>query len=181
MQKLAQIALTAVIGASMLGCDYTRSSSSGDGPDATFACPTNIPQATDGRAKVGYTQNLDQATLAGRDFRRVLYTGGKLQLLVMAVKPGEHVGTQLHADQDQFFRIEEGHGEVEINGRRSAVAPATSIIVPAGAQHDIVNTGDKPLRLFILTSPPQYQRNAIRRSKADSESTADHFDGCLSE
>jgi mannose-6-phosphate isomerase-like protein (cupin superfamily) len=181
MKHLAPVALMAAIGGTILGCDYGRSATSGDPADASVACPESIHQASDGRTKSGYVQAFARGASAANDFRRVLYTARNLQLVQMTIAPGEHIGTQIHADQDQYFHIEDGHGEVQINAKRTAIVGATSIIVPAGAMHDVINTGDTPLRLLTIYGPPQHQRDTVRKSKADSDAAAEHFDGCLSE
>jgi mannose-6-phosphate isomerase-like protein (cupin superfamily) len=178
--KHLPLVLLAAIGGTVLGCDYGRSAPSSDAAEPSVACPSTVRQASDGRTKSGYVENFARVT-PGEDFRRVLYTGKTLQLVQMTIAPGEHIGTQIHADHDQYFRIEEGRGEVQINARRSAIAAASSIMVPAGALHDVINTGDAPMRLLTLYSPPQQRRDTVRKSKADSDAAADHFDGCLSE
>src|SRR3546814_14744995 len=92
------------------------------------------------------------------DFRRVLYPGKNLQLVLMALQPGEEIGEEVHEDRDQFFRVEKGKGEVLIDGIRSKVKSDDAIIVPAGARHNVINTGAKPLRLYTL-----YARSEARR------------------
>lgn len=149
--------------------------------DTPAECPDRIVQKSDDRAKTGYVQDLGHAALAGDDSRRVLYTGENLQLVLMTIQPSENIGAEIHADHDQFFRIEEGKGEAQINGVRTAISDASGIIVPAGALHDVVNTGKKPMRLFMIYSPPEYQRNMVRKAKEDADATVDIFDGCVTE
>jgi len=149
--------------------------------DARVECPDDITQATDDRAKTGYVQDIQHALATNDAFLRVVYTGKNLQLVVMTIPPGQHIGSEIHADHDQFFRIDEGRGEVQINGVRTPLSDKSGIIVPAGALHDIVNTGDQPMRLHSLYAPPQHQMNTVRKSKADADAAAEHFDGCISE
>uniref|UniRef100_UPI00261DE221 cupin domain-containing protein n=1 Tax=Phenylobacterium sp. TaxID=1871053 RepID=UPI00261DE221 len=91
----------------------------------------------------GFVQDIEDLTEDNRDFRRVLYTGKHLQLVVMALKPGEEIGEEVHPDHDQFFRLEKGKGEVWIDGERTKIKSDDAIVVPAGARHNVVNTGDK--------------------------------------
>ena len=105
----------------------------------------------------GFVANIEQLTESNSDFRRVLYTGKNLQLVLMAIEPGEEIGEEIHEDRDQFFRVETGSGEVLIDGTRSKIAPDDGIIVPAGARHNIINTGDTPLRLYTLYAPPEHR------------------------
>ena len=86
------------------------------------------------------------------DFRRVIYTGKNLQLVLMSLKPGEDIGEEVHKDRDQFFRIEKGKGEVVIDGKRSKIKGDDAVLVPAGARHNIINTGEKPLASTPLRS-----------------------------
>src|SRR3546814_11479248 len=95
----------------------------------------------------------------------------------MALKPGEEIGLEIHDDRDQFFRVEKGSGEVLIDGVRTAIKGDDGIIVPAGAQHNIVNTGDKLLQLYTIYGPPEQIDGTIPRTQADAEATQQHLDG----
>src|SRR3546814_5932296 len=103
------------------------------------------------------------------DFRRVLYPGKNLQLVLMALQPGEEIGEEVHEDRDQFFRVEKGKGEVLIDGIRSKVKSDDAIIVPAGARHNVINTGAKPLRLYTLYAPPEHIDGTVHVTKADAD------------
>ncbi|HEX8263029.1 MAG TPA: cupin domain-containing protein, partial [Allosphingosinicella sp.] len=96
----------------------------------------------------GYCDDIEKATLANGDFRRVLYTGENLQLVLMTLPPGCDIGEEVHEDRDQFFRIEEGRGTIYIDGAPNRVEDDFAVIVPAGARHNVVNDGDAPLRLY---------------------------------
>src|SRR5215218_9447946 len=99
---------------------------------------------------LGFVENIEELTEDNDDFRRVLYTGKHLQLVLMALKPGEEIGEEVHDDRDQFFRVEEGEGEVVIDGQRHRIEDDDAIIVPAGARHNVINTGDESLKFYTL-------------------------------
>ena len=111
----------------------------------------------------------------------MLYTGKHLQLVLMALKPGEEIGEEVHADHDQFFRVEKGKGEVWIDGERTKIVSDDAIVVPAGARHNVVNTGDKPLKFYTIYAPPDHRDGIVRATKADAEATEEHFDGTTTE
>jgi mannose-6-phosphate isomerase-like protein (cupin superfamily) len=129
----------------------------------------------------GFVDDIEELTEENRDFRRVLYTAGNLQLVLMAIAPGEDIGEETHADGDQFFRFEKGKGEVVIDGVTHRVKGGMGVIVPAGARHNVVNTGEKPLRLYTLYGPPEHKDGVVRKSKADAEANEEHFDGVTTE
>lgn len=132
-------------------------------------------------AMKGFVGDIEDLTEENSDFRRVLYTGKTLQLVLMAIQPGEEIGEETHADRDQFFRVEKGKGEVWINGHRSKIKSDVGIVVPAGARHNIVNTGDKPLRLYTIYAPPEHRDGIVRTTKADADAEKEHFDGKTTE
>ncbi len=103
----------------------------------------------------GFIDDIEELTEDNEDFRHVLYTGQKLQLVLMTLQPGEEIGEEVHAGTDQFFRVEKGKGEVVIDGKATKIKSDMAIIVPAGARHNIKNTGDKPLNLYTLYAPPE--------------------------
>lgn len=127
----------------------------------------------------GFVDNIEELTEDNDDFRRVLYTGKHLQLVLMTLEPGEEIGEEVHEDRDQFFRIEEGRGEVTIDGRRHTIEDDDAIIVPAGARHNVVNKGDEPLRFYTLYGPPEHRDGTVHATKADA--TEEHFDGQTTE
>ena len=129
----------------------------------------------------GFVEDIEKLTEDNKDFRRVLYTGKYLQLVLMALKPGEEIGEEVHADHDQFFRVEKGRGEVWIDGKRTKIKGNDAIIVPAGARHNVINTGDKALKLYTLYGPPEQRDGVVRGTKAEAEAREEHFDGKATE
>ncbi|HUL89125.1 MAG TPA: cupin domain-containing protein [Pseudolabrys sp.] len=129
----------------------------------------------------GFVGDIEDQAEDNSDFRRVVYTGENLQLVLMSLKPGEDIGEEVHKDRDQFFRIEKGKGEVLIDGKRSKIKGDDAVLVPAGARHNIINTGDKPLRLYTLYGPPEHRDGTVHVTKADARRMKEHFDGKTSE
>ena len=127
----------------------------------------------------GFVNDIEKLTEENTDFRRVLYTGKHLQLVLMALAPGEDIGEEVHAGHDQFFRIEAGQGEVLIDGTRHRVKADDAIIVPGGALHNVINTGSDPLKLYTLYAPPEHRDGVIHPRKADASD--EHFDGVTTE
>jgi mannose-6-phosphate isomerase-like protein (cupin superfamily) len=93
----------------------------------------------------GFVQDIEDLTEENSDFRHVLYTGKNMQLVLMALEPGEEIGEEIHRDRDQFFRVEKGKGELSIDGNKIEIKSDTGIVVPAGSRHNLKNTGDKSL------------------------------------
>ena len=118
----------------------------------------------------GFIEDIEKRTEHNRAFRRVLYTGKHMQLVLMSLKSGEEIGEEIHDDVDQFFRVEKGKGEVVIDGRATNVESDTAIIVPAGARHNIRNTGEQLLQLYTLYAPPQHV-TTWRRETAHSDAS----------
>lgn len=133
--------------------------------------------------KNGYVANIERETLGNEDFRRVVYTGKNVQLVLMTLPPGCDIGEEVHEDIDQFFRIEEGEGEIRIDGVAHRVEDDFAVIVPAGARHNVVNTGAAPLRLYTIYGPPEHKDKVVHRTKEDAERDHDddHWDGGTSE
>ena len=113
--------------------------------------------------------NIEDLTDRNRDFRRVIYTGSHMQLVLMALHPGEELGEEIHGDTDQFFRVEEGSGEVVIDGDPTPIESDMAIVVPAGARHNLRNTGPGPLRFYTLYAPPQHADGTVHRTKEEAE------------
>jgi len=122
----------------------------------------------------GFCDNIEKRTVANNDFRHVLYTGHNLQLVLMTLQPGEEIGSEVHEDRDQFFRIEEGKGAVDIDGVANAVEDDFAVIVPAGARHNVRNTGDRPLKLYTIYAPPEHKDQVVQSTKAEAD--ARHHD-----
>ena len=129
----------------------------------------------------GFVADIEKLTEENTDFRRVLYTGKKMQLVLMSLKAGEEIGEEVHEDRDQFFRVEQGSGEVLIDGKRTPVKADDAIIVPAGARHNVVNTGKQPLQLYTLYGPPEHKEGTVRVTKAQADALEEHFDGKTTE
>ncbi|MHA6325502.1 cupin domain-containing protein [Roseivivax sp. CAU 1753] len=129
----------------------------------------------------GFADNIEKLTEDNDNFRQVLYTGQNLQLVLMALKPGEEIGEEIHDDRDQFFRFETGTGEVRIDDVVNKVKADDGVIVPAGAKHNVVNTGSEPLRLYTIYGPPEHLDGTVHATKADADSSHEHFDGKTTE
>ncbi len=117
---------------------------------------------------VGFIDNIEEKTEQNNFFRQVLYTGKHTQLVVMSLLPGEEIGMEVHPQVDQFFRIEEGRAKVVIDGEEHEVDEGFAIIVPAGSQHNVINTGSNPLKLYTLYSPPNHPDGTIHRTRAEA-------------
>ena len=128
----------------------------------------------------GYVQNIETIATSNDDFRRVLHTARHCQLVVMALKPKEEIGAEVH-QLDQFFRVEQGSGEAVLDGVRTAIQAGFAVVVPAGARHNIINTGTEPLRLYTIYAPPNHRDGVVHRTRADAEADTEHFDGKTSE
>ncbi len=128
--------------------------------------------------KKGFAANLEEETRKNTDFRRVLYTGKYSQLVLMSLKPGEDIGMETHDDVDQFFRFEEGEGVVIIDSNRNIVKDGSGVIVPSGAQHNVINTSKtKNLKLYTIYSPPEHQDKVVRHTKAAALARPEEYDG----
>jgi mannose-6-phosphate isomerase-like protein (cupin superfamily) len=129
----------------------------------------------------GFVADIEELTEKNEDFRRVLYTGHNLQLVLMTLQPGDEIGEEVHEDRDQFFRIEEGEGEVWIDGTCNKVKDDDAVIVPQGARHNVVNSGSEPLRVYTIYGPPEHIDGTVHRTKADADAAHEHFDGKTTE
>ena len=129
----------------------------------------------------GFVDDIEKLTEENEDFRRVLYTGHHLQLVLMSLQPGEEIGEEVHEDRDQFFRVEAGEGELVIDGEKHRIRADFAMIVPAGARHNVRNLGHEPLKLYTLYGPPEHQRDVVQRTKREAERQHEHFDGRVSE
>jgi mannose-6-phosphate isomerase-like protein (cupin superfamily) len=139
-----------------------------------------LKSSTGGVAMKGYVQNIEDITVKNEEFRRVLYTARNCQLVVMALKPKEEIGMEVHK-LDQFFRVEEGSGEAVLDGVRTAIRAGFAVIVPAGTNHNIINTGSVPLKLYTLYAPPNHRDGVVHHTRAEAEADNEHFDGKTTE
>ncbi len=129
----------------------------------------------------GYCDNIEKRTVENEDFRHVLYTGHNLQLVLMTLKPGEEIGEEVHEDRDQFFRFEKGSGVVLIDGVENSVEEDFGVIVPAGARHNVRNTGTEALRLYTIYAPPEHLDGLVKATKAEAEAAHEEWDGKTTE
>lgn len=130
----------------------------------------------------GYVATIEELTRSNSDFRRVLYTSAHSQLVLMALKPREEIGSEVHADNDQFFRFESGIGVVIIDGVSHAVSDGVAVVVPAGAAHNVMNTSDiEPLKLYTIYSPAHHRDGTVHRTRQDAAADDEHFEGVTSE
>src|SRR5450756_2398561 len=128
----------------------------------------------------GFVQDIESIAVKNEDFRQVLYTAKNCQLVVMSLKPKEDIGAEVHK-LDQFFRVEEGTGEAVLDGVRTAIREGFAIVVPAGTNHNIINTGSSPLKLYTLYTPPNHRDGVVHHTRADAEADNKHFDGKTTE
>lgn len=116
----------------------------------------------------GYVINIEKKSLENNYFREVLFTTNKSQLVVMALKPGEDIGMEVHAEHDQFIRIESGRGKAIMNGEEHEIMDGSAIVVPAGAQHNIVNTSEIAMKLYTIYTPPEHKPGTIHQTKEEA-------------
>jgi mannose-6-phosphate isomerase-like protein (cupin superfamily) len=128
----------------------------------------------------GFVQDIEALAIKNDEFRRVLYTAKNCQLVLMALKPKGEIGAEVHK-LDQFFRVEEGSGEVVLDGVRTPIRAGFAVVVPAGMNHNIINTGKVPLKLYTIYSPPNHRDGVIHHTRADAEADHEHFDGKTTE
>jgi mannose-6-phosphate isomerase-like protein (cupin superfamily) len=124
----------------------------------------------------GFVKDIEAIAIKNDAFRQVLYTAKNCQLVVMALKPTEEIGAEVHK-LDQFFRVEEGTGEAVLDGVRTAISAGFAVLVPAGTNHNIINTGSASLKLYTLYAPPNHRDGVVHPTRADAEADNEHFDG----
>ena len=130
----------------------------------------------------GFTINIEKDTLANNNFRKVLYTGKHSQLVLMSLKPKEEIGLETHTDNDQFFRFEGGQGKCIIDGNEYPLTDGVAVVVPAGAQHNIINTSEtEDLKLYTIYSPAHHKDAVVRLTKQEAEADGPEFDGVTTE
>src|SRR3990170_444127 len=121
---------------------------------------------------LGFNANIEKETLENTNFRKVLYTAKHSQLVLMSLKPKEEIGMEVHEENDQFFRFEKGQGKCIIDGNEYDLADGSAIVVPSGAQHNVINVSDsEDLKLYTIYSPAHHQDGVVRATK--EEATAD--------
>jgi mannose-6-phosphate isomerase-like protein (cupin superfamily) len=132
--------------------------------------------------KKGYKDNIEKLTIENNNFRQVLYTGAHSQLVLMSLLPKEEIGMEVHRDNDQFFRFEKGAGKVIIDGTEYSVKDGDAVIVPSGAEHNVINMSEtESLKLYTIYSPAHHQDGVVRKTKAEAEGSSPEFDGKTTE
>lgn len=129
----------------------------------------------------GFYGNIEQLTEENNNFRQVLYTAKHCQLVLMTLPVGGEIGAEVHDENDQFFRFEAGVGKVVIDDNEYTVKDGDAIIVPAGAEHNVINIGDEPLRLYTIYSPAHHKDGIIRTTREEAEANEEDFDGTTTE
>lgn len=130
----------------------------------------------------GFNGNIEQLTVDNKNFRQVLYTGKHTQLVLMSLLPGEEIGVEVHNENDQFFRFEAGTGKVVIDDNEYSVSDGSAIVVPAGAEHNVINTSDsEDLKLYTLYSPSHHKDGIVRASREEAMANEEDFDGVTTE
>ena len=128
----------------------------------------------------GFIKNIEDIAVKNKYFRQVLYTAKNCQLVIMALKPKEEIGMEVHK-LDQFFRVEEGSGEAVLDGVSTLISAGFAVLVPAGTNHNIINTGSVPLKLYTIYAPPNHRDGVVHHTRADAEADNEHFDGKTTE
>ena len=129
----------------------------------------------------GFVDDIEDLAEANEAFRRVLYTGRHMQLVLMRLLPGEEIGLEAHLEHDQFFQVIDGKGTAVIDGVRTPIGDDHVVLVPAGARHNIVNTGHEPLKLYTLYGPPEHREGLVHDTFADAARAPEPFNGRTSE
>ncbi len=124
----------------------------------------------------GFINNIEKETIENNDFRKVLYTAKHSQLVLMSLAPGEEIGEEVHQEIDQFFRFEAGKGEVIIDGVTHEVCDGDAVVVPSGANHNVINISEEEsLKLYTVYSPPEHKDGTVHKTKVEAKE--EHFDG----
>ncbi len=130
----------------------------------------------------GYVVNIEKLTEENTNFRKVLYTAHYSQLVLMSLKPGEEIGMETHSDNDQFFRVETGDGKAIIDGNEQVFSAGFCVIIPAGSEHNIINTSETAeLKLYTIYSPAHHRLDVVHATKEIAAADTEEFDGKTSE
>jgi mannose-6-phosphate isomerase-like protein (cupin superfamily) len=130
----------------------------------------------------GFEANIEKDTLENSNFRKVLYTGKHSQLVLMSLKPKEEIGMEVHEENDQFFRFEKGQGKCIIDGNEYELTDGVAIVVPSGAQHNVINTSaTEDLKLYTIYSPAHHKDGIVRATKEEATADGPEFDGVTTE
>lgn len=130
----------------------------------------------------GFKTNIEKDTLENNNFRKVLYTGQHLQLVLMTLKAGEEIGEETHQNTDQLFRFESGFGKCIIDAAEYLVKTGDVVVVPSGAKHNVINIDSKTeLKMYTIYGPPNHKYDTMRATKEDAEKYEEVFDGITTE
>jgi mannose-6-phosphate isomerase-like protein (cupin superfamily) len=161
-----------------------RSSNSSTGLTNQFIPSTN---KADGDIKLKdygpepFVVNIEKATKQNKNFRTALWTGNHLQLTLMSINIGEDIGLEIHPNLDQFIRIEQGQGIVKMGDKKDKlyfqkkVYDDYAFFIPAGTWHNLINTGNTPLKLYSIYAPPQHPKGTVHKTKADAEAAEQNY------
>lgn len=130
---------------------------------------------------IGFSGNIEELTEENTNFRHVLYSGSKLQLVLMSLEPGEETGGEIHADTDQFFRFEQGEGRLTLDGKTHKIGAGDGVVVPAGAHHNVICTGHETLKLYTIYGPAHHQDQLVQKTKAEADNAEEAFEGDVTE
>jgi len=130
--------------------------------------------------KKGYVANIEKVSKENNNFRKVLYTSKNSQLVVMSLKPGEDIGEEVH-ELDQFIRVEAGRGKAVLDGVEHEIEGEWAVVIPEGARHNIINTGNTEMKLYTIYSPPEHKDGVIRQTKEQALAEEEHFNGLTTE
>ena len=131
--------------------------------------------------KKPYVKNIDKDTLDNEDYRRVVFTGKHFQLVLMNILPGEDIGGEVHPNTDQFFRIESGSGKAIIDGQEYEIVEDYAITIPAGSEHNIINTGDEPLKIYSIYAPAEHEPGLVQPKKVMEKRSLPNFKNFISQ
>jgi mannose-6-phosphate isomerase-like protein (cupin superfamily) len=128
----------------------------------------------------GFVKDIEGLAVKNEEFRQVIYTAQHCQLVLMALRPKEEIGAEVHK-LDQFFRVEEGTGAAVLDGVRTEIRAGFAVVVPAGTRHNIINTGSAPMKLYTIYAPPNHRDGVVHRTRAEADADKEHFDGKTTE
>ena len=130
----------------------------------------------------GFIKNIENLTKENSNFRKVLYTSKHSQLVLMSLNPMEEIGMEIHKDNDPFFRVDAGKGKVVLDGVETEIKDGFAIVIPAGTEHNVVNTSEtEDMKLYTIYSPAHHRDGVIHATKEEAEADDEHFDGATSE
>jgi mannose-6-phosphate isomerase-like protein (cupin superfamily) len=130
----------------------------------------------------GFKSNIENETVNNANFRKVLYTGAHMQLVLMALKPGEEIGMETHSENDQFFRFESGIGKCIIDQTEYEIKDGDAVVIPSGSKHNIINMSkDSELKMYTIYAPAHHKDGIVRATKSEAESNEAEFDGKTTE